>query len=430
MAEDRLSQIYEDRMGANVGAAAVAYLGSQYEELKTPNSEARNKLADFLDNQSPELQEKICVLPIKIASVKEQMRNAQNIAEADAEVMQKHQYMYADINHVIERTMPTFVKWTQTLNDAQQSQHINNDPDYDITPEYGIVSNTEIVYMSQMVRNEHLDFSKDCDSAQADAIVKELVQNARAYKLDKMVVEEKIKDENGQERIEKKEMADMRTSFGDVAQFVEKHALQASQAMKVLGETILNYNQLSKEERMWYVELSEKFPQEVKVAAYVTQAREQTIENPESLQQEIRRPNIVLATRMLEENAVTPMAESVEKAMFAAKSLDIMQTQMKMDINLMTTEGLEYMKTAQKFGEAALIAVCTTADSGEAFEGPKDLMRKSMQSLKLMQYMHEDKFSQRRLNMDNLDNAVAHVSRQQKTFNAREMLKNIGYSLG
>ena len=28
MAEDRLSQIYEERMGPNVGAAALAYLGS------------------------------------------------------------------------------------------------------------------------------------------------------------------------------------------------------------------------------------------------------------------------------------------------------------------------------------------------------------------------------------------------------------------
>ena len=103
MADDRLSQIYEERMGPNVGAAALAYLGSQYEELKVPNSAARNKLADFLDKQPAQLKEKICVLPIKMAAVVERMKNPQDITEADADTMQKHQYMYADIHQVIDR---------------------------------------------------------------------------------------------------------------------------------------------------------------------------------------------------------------------------------------------------------------------------------------------------------------------------------------
>lgn len=414
MAEDKLSEIYAARMGANVGAAAVAYLASQYEELKTPNSEMCNKLADFLQNQPADLREKICVLPIKMASIAEQMKNPTNIAENDADIMQKHQYMYADINQVIDRTMPSFVKWTQTLDETQKVEQTGAYSDYVETPEYSVTSNESIVYMSQMVRNEHIEFSKDCDAVQAVATVKELAQNARAYKVVQM--------EDGQ--------ADERTSFGDTMQFMEKHALQASQAMQVLGKTVPNYANLPAAERAKYVAMAEKFPQEVKVAAYVAQARGQAVSSSELFNQQIRQPDIVIASRMLEENVVTPTGESVEKAMFAQKALDVMKTDIGVDIDLMSSQGQEYMKTAQKFGEAALIAVCMAASKGETIASPKDLMTKSLNSFKLMQYMHDEKYPSRCLNMNNLHNAIRHVQSQQKTYNARLMVQNLGYNIG
>lgn len=412
MTDDRLSQIYEERMGPNVGAAALAYLGSQYEELKVPNSAARNKLADFLDKQPAQLKEKICVLPIKMASVVEQMRNPQNICMQDVETMQKHHCMYDDIHQVIDRTMPAFAAWTQKFMDAGEAVHgLDKTADLALHLEYGLTRKPEVVQMHQAVQNECLP-PKDCDVKQAEHEVKQLAHNIRAYRT--------------QEQFD----AGQTASFSDAVQFMETNALQASQAMKALGETLQNYVNLPVTERQQYAALANIYPQEVKVAAYVASARGEEINSPEVLQEHLHRPDVVLAAHLLDENAVTPTAESVQKAMFAQKAVRIMRDDMGADIELLSSEGRAYMQTAQKMGEAALIACCVAANKGEKIVDAKELMLKSAKTMKLMSYMHDEKFPQRQLNMQNLDNAVAHVRGQQKTFEARQMLQNYGYHLG
>lgn len=422
MAEDRLSQIYEERMGPNVGAAALAYLGSQYEELKIPNSEARNKLADFLDKQPAQLKEKICVLPIKMAAVVERMKNPEDITEEDADVMQKHRSMYADIHQVIDRTMPAMEKLAEKYI-AERKIMSNLDPQADIFMqlEYGTLSQPEVRYAHVAVYNECLP-PRDCDAEQAKKEVEGLARNMRAYKTKSNDKSEKEgKADKGEESA---------VAFGGMVRFMEKRALQTSQAMKILGETVPDFGKLPVEERAQYVALAERYPQEVKVAAHVAQARGEVLDSAEVLQEHLHRPEIILASRVLEENAVTPTAESVEKAMFVQKAIQIMREDMKLDIELQSSEGKKYMETAQKFGEAALVACCLTADRGDVIKSPTDLTIKSTQAFKLMSYMHDEKFPQRQLNMQNLDNAVAHVRGQQKTFEARQMLQNYGYHLG
>ncbi len=422
MTEDRLSEVYAARMGANVGAAAVAYLSDQYEELKTPNSEARNKLADFLENQPAELQEKICVLPIKMASVVERMKNPEDITEADADTMQKHQSMYADIHQVIDRTMPAMINLAHKyITDGMAMRNLDPQADIFMQLEYGALSQPEMRYAYVAVYNECLP-PQNCDAKQAKKEVEELARNMRAYKTKS---NDKSEKEGKADKSEESAVA-----FGGMVRFMEQRALQTSQAMKILGEILPDFGKLPSEERGRYVALTERYPQEVKVAAYVAQARGEVIDSIEVLQERLHQPEIILASRVLEENAVTPTADSIQKAMFVQKAVRIMREDMKQNIELQSSEGKKYLETAQKFGEAALVACCLAADKGETIKSPMDLTLKSTQAFKLLSYMHDEKVPSRRLTMNNLDNAVQHVSSQQKTYQARQMLQGLGYSLG